>query len=421
MKVLLIGGGGREHAMAWKLNQSALLKKLFVSPGNAGTEGIAENILLNSQQEIKDFIEKQKINLLIVGPEQPLVDGLIDYLQSTLKQKCILFGPPRQGAMLEGSKDFAKGFMYRNKIPTAAYKTFNKDKVEHAIQYIKEGTTPVVLKADGLAAGKGVVIHEDKLKAISDLESIFDGRFGEAGSKVIIEQFLKGPEFSVFIATDSKDYILLPVAKDYKRIHDGDKGLNTGGMGSVSPVSFVDKKIMDKVIKRIIEPTLDGLQKEQIPYKGFLFFGLILVQGEPFVIEYNCRMGDPETQSVFPRIDADLLELILSIEKGNTSSFINKIKPKVALSVVLASQGYPGDYQTGYPIDGLEKNNLTVFQAGTRVHNGDIVTNGGRVVAVTSFGNTVTEAQENTYRDVKQIVFKGKTYRTDIGDDLIKL
>lgn len=419
MKVLLIGNGGREHAIAWKLNQSPLLKELYISPGNAGTALVGKNVTLKNHHEIKVFIEENKIDILLVGPEKPLVNGLIDDLEATLQHKCILFGPHKSGAILEGSKDFSKAFMARHNIPTARYKSFSQEQLSDAVNFIKRMNPPIVLKADGLAAGKGVLIHEKKEEAIKDLKEMFGGKFGEASKKVIIEEFLDGIEFSVFIITDGKEYILLPEAKDYKRIGEGDTGLNTGGMGAVSPVPFVDEALMDKVKERIINPTLNGIQEEGILYKGFLFFGLILVNNNPYVIEYNCRMGDPETQAVFPRLNLDLIQVIKATDTENISEISMKEDNRKAVSIILASNGYPIQYEKGYEIHGIEESNAIIFLAGVKQSDGRYLTDGGRVLAVTEMGTSLREVQEKCREAVKKIKFKGKTFRSDIGNDLL--
>ncbi len=420
MNVLLIGSGGREHALGWKLRQSSLLDNLYIAPGNAGTADLGKNIILQEKEEIKSFIEQKAIDVVLVGPEQPLVDGLVDYLKASLQRDCILFGPGKSGAQLEGSKDYAKGFMQKYNVPTAAYKSFTEDSLDEAIQFIHDSDTPIVLKADGLAAGKGVLIHESKEDAISDLKEMFGGKFGNASKKVVIEEFLDGIEFSVFILTDGKDYLLLPQAKDYKRIGEGDTGLNTGGMGSVSPVPFCDEEMLEKVKKQIIEPTLKGIQEEKLDYLGFIFFGLILVDNEPYVIEYNCRMGDPETQVVIPRMQGDLLKAIKACNTHSLHNVKNSIDSRAAVSVVLASGGYPVQYKKGYPISGVDSCDAIVFHAGTKQINGQLCTAGGRVMAISAYGNTLQEAQDNAYKGVNKVSFQGMTFRKDIGDDLIE-
>ncbi len=420
MKVLIIGSGGRESTISWKISQSEILDKLYVSPGNAGTASVAQNVSLATHEDIRRFIDDNTIDVLIVGPEQPMVDGLVNHLKENLQHKCILFGPEKEGAMLEGSKEFSKAFMQRHDIPTAAYHVFTKNQKEEAIDYIQGLNPPIVIKADGLAAGKGVVIHSDKEEAARDIELMFEGKFGSAGHTIIIEEFLDGIEFSVFIATDGQEYILLPEAKDYKRIGEGDTGLNTGGMGSVSPVPFVSQELMQKVTDRIIKPTLSGLQSEGIPYKGFIFFGLILVNNEPYLIEYNCRMGDPETQSVFPRLNYDFLELILAMERTELRYFKGEIDPRTVVAVVVASGGYPEGFKKGFPISGLESSEAMIFQGGTKLIGDNIVTDGGRVLTVSAYGESLDSAQEKAYNSVKKIRFDGINYRSDIGDDLLK-
>lgn len=421
MKILLIGNGGRENAIAWKLRQSDQVQDLYISPGNAGTSIIANNVPLADQDAISTFIIEREIDIVIVGPEQPMVDGLIDHLKNKgVDKNCILFGPVKKSAMLEGSKEFAKAFMHRHNIPTAAYHVFNKLQEKDAINFIKTIDGHIVLKADGLAAGKGVVIHKDKEKAIADLREMFDGKFGEASNTVIIEEFLDGIEYSAFAVTNGKEYVLLPEAKDYKRIGDGDTGLNTGGMGSVSPVPFVDDEMRNKVEERIIKPTIQGLQTEDLPYMGFIFFGLIVVHGDPYLIEYNCRMGDPETQSVFTRMNYDFVDLILAAEKDELGQFKATTDPRSVVSIVAVSGGYPEKHNIGYPISGLDECSEIVFHSGTKIENGQTITNGGRVLAVTAYGNTLEIAQENAYNAVKKIQFEGITFRSDIAEDLIK-
>lgn len=420
MKVLIIGSGGRESTISWKISQSEILDKLYVSPGNAGTASVAQNVSLKTHEDIRRFIDDNTIDVLIVGPEQPMVDGLVNHLKENLQHNCILFGPEKEGAMLEGSKEFSKAFMQRHDIPTAAYQVFTRNQKVEAVDYIQGLNPPIVIKADGLAAGKGVVIHSDKEDAVRDIELMFEGKFGSAGHTIIIEEFLDGIEFSVFIATDGHEYILLPEAKDYKRIGDGDTGLNTGGMGSVSPVPFVNQELMEKVTDRIIKPTLSGLQSEGIPYKGFIFFGLILVNNEPYLIEYNCRMGDPETQSVFPRLNYDFLELILAMERTELRYFNGEIDPRTVVAVVVASGGYPEEFEKGFPISGLENSDAMIFQGGTKLNGDNIVTDGGRVLTVSAYGESLDSAQEKAYNSVKKIRFDGINYRSDIGDDLLK-
>ena len=432
MNILLIGNGGREHALAWKIKQSPLCKNLYSAPGNAGTAMVGENIAIGVEEfeKIGSFAVDKKIDLLVIGPEVPLVKGLRDYFESNPQIKHILIvGPGKTGAQLEGSKDFSKQFMFRNNIPTAKAETFSASALSESLQYVSQLTPPIVLKADGLAAGKGVVIAQSVQEAQDTLrEMLQDKKFGDAGSKVLIEEFLDGIELSVFVLTDGKDYVILPEAKDYKRIGDNDTGPNTGGMGSVSPVAFADAAFMKKVEDRIIKPTISGLSKENIPYKGFIFFGLIKVKGEPMVIEYNARMGDPETQSVMARLQSDLVELLIATAKGNLAGKKVLINSKNAVTVCLVSGGYPGDYAKGKVITGLEIRNSElgtpdsmVFHAGTKQKDGNVLTDGGRVLAVTALGNDLENARLTAYSTVSQLSWEGVYFRKDIGVDLLKL
>ncbi len=422
MQVLLLGSGGREHALAWKIAQSKELTKLYVAPGNAGTAQLAENIALNLNdfESIRQAILKLSIDLLLVGPEDPLVNGLVDFLGNCPELKNLLIiGPQKKGAMLEGSKEFAKQFMFRHNIPTAAYKSVNKETLAEGLSFLNTLTPPYVLKADGLAAGKGVLILGKLQEAEQALREMLGGKFGNAGNTVVIEEFLSGIELSVFALTDGKNYVLLPEAKDYKRIGEGDTGLNTGGMGAVSPVSFADNTFMQKIRERIIEPTIKGLQKEEIPYTGFIFFGLINVNGNPFVIEYNCRMGDPETEVVIPRIQNDLLPVLAAAGNGNLDTVSIVQDKKYATTVIAVSGGYPEAYEKDKEISGLDtKKESLVFHAGTVEKNGNIYTNGGRVLAITSMGKTKDEALKISYENLKSIAFSGMYYRKDIGYDL---
>lgn len=422
MNVLLIGGGGREHALSWKLKQSPLCNQLFIAPGNAGTEscGINVTIDLTNFEHVKAFILAKEVGMLVVGPEEPLVRGIYDFCKSQKElEGLIIVGPSLEGAKLEGSKAYAKKFMADYNIPTAAYQEFNADNLEEGFAFIDQQTPPIVLKADGLAAGKGVLILDNKEEAKEELRQMLEGKFGAASAKVVIEAFLDGIEFSVFVLTDGSDYQILPVAKDYKRIGEGDTGPNTGGMGAVSPVPFVDDSLMEKVKTQIIEPTIRGLVDRKITYKGFIFIGLIRVEGEPFVIEYNCRMGDPETEVVIPRIKNDLMELFLAMENGKLAETVIEKDPRSATTVMLVSGGYPGSYEKGKSINGVEGiSDSIVFHAGTKMEGGTLLTNGGRVIAITSFGADLEEALKISQTNAGKIDFEGKFYRKDIGFDL---
>lgn len=422
MKILLLGSGGREHTFAWKITQSELCDQLFIAPGNAGTAHLGTNIAISPTdfEAVKKLVLEEDIDLVIVGPEAPLVAGIVDFFNKDEQLRNLaIIGPNQEAAQLEGSKAFAKQFMKEMLIPTAAYREFTNDHKEEGLEYIRRHTYPVVLKADGLAAGKGVIICQHPEEAEQAFLEMLGGKFGEAGQKVVVEQFLNGIEFSVFVLTDGENYILLPEAKDYKRIGEGDTGLNTGGMGSVSPVSFVDQALMEKVERAIIQPTIEGLRERGILYRGFIFFGLIVVEGEPFVIEYNCRMGDPETQVVFPRLKNDLLEVFQDMESGQLATVKVQTDPRAAAAVILVSGGYPEAYEKGKPIEGIESvQGSMVFHAGTKKAGESVVSNGGRVLAVTSFGSDFKEALNQSYQNIEKITFEGKYYRRDIGFDL---
>ena len=422
MKVLLLGSGGREHALAWKINQSERLTKLYVAPGNAGTAEIAENvnIKVTDFEALANFVENNAIDMLVVGPEDPLVEGIRDYFEADARfARLMIVGPGKAGAILEGSKDFAKEFMFRHHIPTAGYLTVTKDNLEKGFAFLETLKPPYVLKADGLAAGKGVLILDNLEEAKRELELMLGGKFGKAGNQVVIEEYLKGIELSVFALTDGRSYKILGSAKDYKRIGEGDTGLNTGGMGAVSPVPFANEEFNRKVEERVVRPTIEGLQKDGIDYKGFVFFGLMNVGGDPYVIEYNVRMGDPETEVVMPRLKTDVLSLFEAMAKGELEQAAFELDDRFCTTVMLVSQGYPGDYEKGKEITGVpDVKGSIVFHAGTKLAEGKVVTNGGRVIAVSSFGKTMREALAQSYKNVAKIHFDGMNFRRDIGFDL---
>ena len=422
--VLVLGAGGREHALAWKIAQSDRVSKVYIAPGNAGTASVGTNIAINISdfQEVKDIVLKYRINLVVVGPEQPLVDGIVDFFKNDSDLKDIkIIGPDKKGAQLEGSKAFAKQFMEKYGIPTAKCFTVTAENLNDGLQYLETLEAPFVLKADGLAAGKGVLILNDLAEAKAELKEMLSGKFGSASAKVVIEQFLKGIEVSMFVLTDGNNYVILPEAKDYKRIGDGDTGLNTGGMGAVSPVPFVTPDFVEKVENRIIKPTIYGLKKEKIDYKGFIFLGLMNCGGDPYVIEYNVRMGDPETEGVMTRIDSDFSELLDKCAQGKLNEAHYQASPETSVTVMLVSGGYPEAYKKGMKITGLEDvcPCCIVAHAGTKFDGNDIVTYGGRVIAVTAHGKNIEEAREKAYNNAKKIVFEGKNYRHDIGLDLM--
>lgn len=423
MTILLLGSGGREHALAWKMLQSSKCESLFVAPGNAGTAQIATNVDVDilDFQSIKTFVLNNNVNMVVVGPEDPLVHGIFDFFKNDAQLQAIpVIGPSKIGAQLEGSKEFAKQFLVKNNIPTAAYDSFTSETVEQGCAFLETLQAPYVLKADGLAAGKGVLILQDLEEAKTELRNMLvHAKFGQASSKVVIEEFLDGIELSCFVLTDGKNYKILPTAKDYKRIGEGDTGLNTGGMGAVSPVPFADQILLDKIESRIVKPTVEGLQKDNIEYKGFIFIGLINVKGEPIVIEYNVRMGDPETEVVIPRLKSDLVEMFNAVAEEKLDEFVLEVDPRSATTIMVVSGGYPEDYEKGKTITGIESiTDSIVFHAGTKTANGSIVSNGGRVLAVTSYGDNFKDAIKKSYQNIDKLHFDKMYFRKDIGFDL---
>lgn len=420
MNILLLGAGGREHALAWKLSQSNLCSELFIAPGNAGTGQCGTNLAfgINDFEAIKKCVAEEKISMVIIGPEEPLVKGLVDYLKAEHGSDLLIIGPSKEAAQLEGSKAYAKAFMERHNVPTAGYREFTAANFEEGIAYLQQHSLPIVLKADGLAAGKGVIISQSREEAIEEFTAMIQSaKFGEASKKVVVEQFLSGIELSVFVLTDGKDYLLLPEAKDYKRIGEGDTGLNTGGMGAISPVPFADEIFMQKVITTVVKPTIEGLEKDGLDYKGFVFFGLIKVGGEPMVIEYNCRMGDPETEVVIPRIKSDLVALLMATAKGEIKGLSVEKDSRYATTIVAVSGGYPGDFKKGYPMSGLDNtiSDTLLFHMGTKEENSQVITSGGRVICATALAHNLKDAISKSRELIDHVSFEGKYFRKDIG------
>lgn len=422
MNILILGSGGREHALAWKLAQSSRISRIFTAPGNAGTAALGTNLKIDPEdfQAVRNVVLVYGIEMVVVGPEAPLVGGIHDFFLHDDQIKDVpVIGPVSSAARLEGSKDFAKAFLVRHSIPTAKYRTFDRADISEAQAFLRTLEPPYVIKADGLAAGKGVLIHQTIDDAISEINAILNGKFGDAGQKVVIEQFLNGIELSVFIVTDGRSYKMLPEAKDYKRVGEGDSGLNTGGMGAVSPVPFANPEFLEKVRTRIIDPTIKGLRKDGIEYKGFIFFGLMNVKGDPFVIEYNARLGDPESEAVIPRIKSDLFELLEGVARGDLEKREIVIDDRFVATVMVVSGGYPGHYEKGYEVSGLENTaNCIVFHSGTKIWDGKVVTSGGRVLAVSSWGGSKEEALAGSYRNINSVSFMDMYFRKDIGFDI---